>query len=181
MALTEKDESNVRWLLNSFNPEPLEFYRYMNRKTKHIVTSAYHCALSVILSAKNVNEEKIKVFKNIQQKWKDGDFKNDWNKYIAERSASESVKASHSVQRSYNCEVASYSLKRQHSGPSTPNKPATKPKLKQLYPQVSFTKRVKIAREELQNKKSESEDLVKRQDNHNNQNLEESESKAQLS
>ncbi|CAG8636446.1 3117_t:CDS:2, partial [Diversispora eburnea] len=50
------------------------------------------------------------MLKEIQKKWKNDDFKNDWSKYIAERLVSESINASYKVQKSYNYEVSSYSL-----------------------------------------------------------------------
>ncbi|CAG8640471.1 16850_t:CDS:2, partial [Acaulospora morrowiae] len=178
MVISEKEKSNIKWILISANPAPLEFYRHLNRKTKRDAHDAYHLALSTILTkSKGVCKEKLEMLKEIQKKWKNDDFKNDWNKYIAERSA-ESIYSSYKVQRSYNYEVSSCSLpKRKRSGPSTPDKPVIQP-LKQLYPQVSFTRRAKIVNDKLHNEnlvkndsnqleESENDDQIGKQGNHN--------------
>ncbi|CAG8619128.1 10560_t:CDS:2, partial [Dentiscutata erythropus] len=43
----------------------------------------------------------------VEQKWKNGGFKKDWETYLKEKSKSESIMACYSIQRNYNCEVAS--------------------------------------------------------------------------
>ncbi|CAB5214140.1 unnamed protein product [Rhizophagus irregularis] len=43
--IKENEKPHIKWLLQSFNPVPLEFYRYLNRKTKYIATNAFTHAL----------------------------------------------------------------------------------------------------------------------------------------
>ncbi|CAB4391194.1 unnamed protein product [Rhizophagus irregularis] len=66
---------------------------------------------------------------------------------FAERSAHMSIKACYNVQRSYNYEVSAYSTR--HNSPSTPNKPVIRPEVDQKYPQISFSKKLKVAFKEL--------------------------------
>ncbi len=69
--IKESEKSNIKWLLNSFNPVPLEFYRYLNRKTKHIATNSYTHALSRTLKISDfIGEERMEILRNIQQQWK---------------------------------------------------------------------------------------------------------------
>ncbi|CAB4411010.1 unnamed protein product [Rhizophagus irregularis] len=58
-----------------------------------------------------------------------------------------SIKACYNVQRSYNYEVSAYSTR--HNSPSTPNKPVIRPEVDQKYPQISFSKKLKVAFKEL--------------------------------
>ncbi|CAG8533453.1 10494_t:CDS:2 [Paraglomus occultum] len=132
-------------MLHSFNPEPLEFYRYLNRKTKIAATRAYTSAISSVLTlSERIPKERMILFREIQEKWKNGVFDKDWNVYLAEKTASMSVMACYNVQRSYNRDVFSHSTKRKRDYPSTPNKPIIRPEMKKMYPQVSFTKKVKV-------------------------------------
>lgn len=39
--------------------------------------------------------------------------------------------------------------KRKHNSPSTPNKPVIRPEVDQKYPQISFSKKLKVAFKEL--------------------------------
>ncbi|CAI2198163.1 5778_t:CDS:2, partial [Funneliformis geosporum] len=145
--LKDKEKANIKWLLLSFNPVPLEFYRYLNRKTKHTSVTLYVCAISAILTlSEGISEDRMLLFQNIQKRWS---FKNDWNTYIAERSALMAIKSSYRVQKDYNNEVSSqYPKKRKRDDPSTPNKPVIRLDIKQKYPQVAFLKKVKFAPEE---------------------------------
>ncbi|RIA92758.1 hypothetical protein C1645_820273 [Glomus cerebriforme] len=96
--------------------------------------------------SEGISEDRMLLFQNIQKSWKDGVFKNDWNTYIAERSALMAIKSSYRVQKDYNNEVSSqYPKKRKRDDPSTPNKRSD---IKQKYPQVAFLKKVKFAPEE---------------------------------
>ncbi|KAF0377760.1 hypothetical protein F8M41_012558 [Gigaspora margarita] len=144
----ENGKSNIKWLLLALNPVPLEFYRHLNRKTKHIATDAYTSALSTVLTKLKdvICKERIQLLVNIQIRWQNGEFKRDWTAYIAEKSVMESVKASYYVQRNYNSEISHI-----QSGPSTPNKPIIQQELKRKFPHVSFTKRVKVIYDKLQN------------------------------
>ncbi|CAB5214133.1 uncharacterized protein OCT59_013801 [Rhizophagus irregularis] len=134
--IKENEKPHIKWLLQSFNPVPLEFYRYLNRKTKYIATNAFtHALRCQMLLAKRgweclENPATMEVF--------------------AERSAHMSIKACYNVQRSYNYEVSAYSTrKRKHNSPSTPNKPVIRPEVDQKYPQISFSKKLKVAFKEL--------------------------------
>ncbi|CAB4419043.1 unnamed protein product [Rhizophagus irregularis] len=86
---------NIEWMLCSFNPKPPEFYRHLNHKTKSVTTSTYSSA------------HKMLTFQEIREKWKIG-------MCVAEKSASISVMACFNVQRSYNYEISSHSLKRKY-------------------------------------------------------------------
>ena len=71
VKLSDKNKSNIEWMLSSFNPEPLEFYRYLNRKTKRIATNAYFDALSFVLKlSERIPKERMALFQEIQEKWK---------------------------------------------------------------------------------------------------------------
>ncbi|CAG8438539.1 3190_t:CDS:2 [Ambispora gerdemannii] len=112
VASTILGVSCIAWLLQYFNPVPLEFYRFLNRKTKHTAVSGYLSALSHVLEmSDNMPEEKRVLFGEIQQKWKDGVFNNDWTMYVAERTASSSVNTSIAIQRDFNSEVSSHSMR----------------------------------------------------------------------
>ncbi|CAI2183792.1 15063_t:CDS:2 [Funneliformis geosporum] len=101
----------------AFNPEPLEFYRYLNRKTKRVATNAYFDALSFVLTlSESIPKERMALFQEIQNKW---NFNKDWCVYVAEKSASISVMACHNIQRSYNREVSYHSLVNEKNVPAS--------------------------------------------------------------
>ncbi|CAG8484141.1 4296_t:CDS:10 [Ambispora leptoticha] len=150
--LSETQRSCITWLLQSFNPVPLEFYRFLNRKTKHIAVNGYLSALSHVLEMSDeMPEEKRVLFGEIQQKWKDGMFNSDWTVYAAERSALSSIKTSISVQKDFNSEVSSHCTKKRKYDPSTPNKPVIRVDMEGLYPQISFEKKIRFAASESNN------------------------------
>ncbi|CAG8714670.1 22037_t:CDS:2, partial [Gigaspora rosea] len=75
-------------------------------------------------------QERIELFEDIQKKWQDGNFKNDWTIYLSEKSATETV-STYKAQRNYLREISSNSVvKTESHGPSTPNRPIVPPDLK---------------------------------------------------
>ncbi|GBB83430.1 hypothetical protein RclHR1_10150007 [Rhizophagus clarus] len=76
---------------------------YLNRKTKSVTTSAYSSALSRVLELKESNyitKEKLTLFRNIQEKWKNGDYDKDWNTYTSEKATSISTMVDDNLERS---------------------------------------------------------------------------------
>ncbi|CAG8646094.1 2630_t:CDS:2, partial [Acaulospora morrowiae] len=126
-------------------------------------------------------KERLDILKEIQKKWKNDGFINDWNKYITEDQR-RSLLMRVTSQRSNSYEVSSYSLQAKEAtkrkcGPYTPDKFVIQ-QLKQLYSQVSFTKRAKIVSDKLHNEnlvknnsnqieESENDDQIGKQGNHN--------------